>query len=245
MPRVQMEVSTQVGQDNSLTDCLFHRDFSQFTDALDHASSSQLVLAAGESQSVDFGDVTEGRYLYLEADGELAAAVNGVAPTVATLLGAGGTFPTGFVGGEAFSFRVDGVTVSGTFTSGAQTAQQCVNELNARAMLAGLSFVPFQVVGGQVFLHGNNASAAGKVEVLTINALLGFAALVSATGTDADGVTAPIQLARPVDLASGTAVESRVVWLATMRFTALVLTNPSQTDSVRVNVAIAGDLVAD
>ena len=245
MPRVSMEVSTQVGQDNTLDDCLFHRDFSQFTDALDHATSAQFTLAPSESASLDFGDVAEARFIYLEADGELEAAVNGVAPTVATLLGSGGTFPTNFVGGEAFSFRVDGVTVAGTFTSAAQSVQQVVNELNARAMLAGLGFVPFQVLSGQIWLHGDDDSSAGKVEVLTTNATIGFAALTSTIGTDADGVTAPLQLARPVDVTGSTAIESRVMWLATMRCTGLVLTNPSETEVVRISAVVAGDLVAD
>lgn len=94
---------------------------------------------------------------------------------VAKLVGVGGTFPTGFGGGEAFSFDIDGVTVAGTFTAAAQTAAQCVTELN-QAAVAVLAFLPFTVAtSGQVQAAGLLTGAQGSVLVNTANATLGFA----------------------------------------------------------------------
>jgi len=113
----------------------------------------------------------------------------------AELLGSGGTFPTLFAGGETFAFSVDGTAVAVTFTSGAQTAQQVINQINAAAALAGLTFMPaFLQSNGQVGLRGQATGAAGVVDITTANATVGFAsaaALAAGAGVDltVSGVT--------------------------------------------------------
>lgn len=94
---------------------------------------------------------------------------------VAELLGSGGTFPTGFAGGETFAFTVDGVAVAVTFTNGAQSAQQVANQINAAAALAGLAFLPASVQSsGQLALRGQKTGVAGSVAVTTANATIGY-----------------------------------------------------------------------
>lgn len=94
----------------------------------------------------------------------------------ATLAGIGGTFPTGFSGGEAFSFDIDAVTVAGTFTVAAQTAANCVTELNQAAVAAGFTIMPFSVAAsGQIQVDGQLTGAQGSIIVNTANATIGFA----------------------------------------------------------------------
>lgn len=106
----------------------------------------------------------------------------------AELLGSGGTFPTLFAGGETFAFSVDGHAVAVTFQAGDQTAQQCINRINAAAALAGLTFLPaFLQSNGQVGLRGAATGAAGVVDITTANATVGFpsaAALAEGAGAD-------------------------------------------------------------
>ena len=56
---------------------------------------------------------------------------------VARVEGSGGTFPTGFAGGETLELAVDGAaSFTTTFTAGAQTAAQAAAEINAAAALS-------------------------------------------------------------------------------------------------------------
>lgn len=94
------------------------------------------------------------------------------------LQGSGGTFPTGFAGGELFDFsigEVNGtpVVLSIAFTSAAQSAQQVANEINAAAALQGLAPVA-TVVGGQLLLAGAQPGAEWQLELLTANTTIGF-----------------------------------------------------------------------
>lgn len=119
-----------------------------------------------------------------------APVVLRIGAAAAELLGSGGTFPTLFAGGETFAFTVDGLAVAVTFTAGAQTAQQVVNQINAAAALAGLAFLPaFLQSNGQVGLRGVATGAAGSVDITTANATIGFAsasALAEGAGQDLD-----------------------------------------------------------
>jgi hypothetical protein len=163
--------------------------------------------------------------------------------TVATLLGSGGTFPTAFSGGQAFSFAIDGVTVSGTFTSGDQTAAQCAARMNAAAMIAGFAYVPFVVEGGQIRVNGSDASSAGEVEVLTINATIGFSALTTDSGTDPLTGSAPIQLRRPISADAESAEGVSVFALLTAMTGSITLTSLDPTKVVTARVAIVGDIL--
>lgn len=112
----------------------------------------------------------------------------GAGPAVASASGA--TFPTGFSGGETLTFDLDGTSVSVVFTSGAQTAAQCANEINAACALLGLA-TPVASVSttGQLKLTGVLTGVDGSVSVTggTGRAALGFAiAEVFGTGEDVD-----------------------------------------------------------
>ncbi|MEE9532842.1 MAG: hypothetical protein V3W06_00355 [Acidimicrobiia bacterium] len=97
---------------------------------------------------------------------------------VAKLVGVGGTFPTTFSGGETFAFTADGVAVPVTFTVAAQSAQNCVDEINQAAIVAGLLYLPASVAAsGQIQLQGLLTGDLGSIVVTTINAILGFPTL--------------------------------------------------------------------
>lgn len=80
----------------------------------------------------------------------------------ARLLGESASFPTGFAGGETLDLEIDAAPVSVVFTSGAQTAQQVVNQINAAAALAGMANIA-RVVGGQVEIYGQATGVQGSV----------------------------------------------------------------------------------
>lgn len=106
--------------------------------------------------------------------------------TIPTILGAGGTFPTGFTGGEVYdlelstynpatgAFDLD-TTVATTFTAAAQSAQDVVNEINASAMLAGLG-TPVAAVdtGGQIRVTGLAPGQTKRIANSTGNATIGL-----------------------------------------------------------------------
>lgn len=242
--RHSVEMTLDVGLGATLTPALFSGSVSQALDSLARAESGTYSLDAGEQNvQVDFGDVAQARLIWIDADGALEVTLGGTVGTVATLLGVGGTFPTAFTGGQAFSFKVDGVTVAGTFLVGDQSAVQCAQRLNSAAVLAGLAFLPFTVDGGQIRVSGANASLAGKVEVLTINAVLGFAALTSDLGTDPLIGSAPIQLRKPIDAAASSADGVSVYALLTAVTGSITLTSLETAKVTTVRVAIAGDVL--
>jgi hypothetical protein len=106
----------------------------------------------------------------------------------ATLLGAGASYPTGFSGGEAFGFVIDGTTVAGSFTAGAQTLGDVVGELNQAAVGAGLTYLPFTSdVSGQVRVTGAETGEDGSVSVSVAQAGIGFPSTsASAVGSGDD-----------------------------------------------------------
>lgn len=105
----------------------------------------------------------------------------------ADLLGSAGSFPTGFVGGETFTVKVDGVTVAITFTSGAQSAAQVAVQINQAAVAAGLSFLPAYVqTNGQIGLRGLATGSDGSLQVTVANATIGFPSLTTVAGDGSD-----------------------------------------------------------
>lgn len=101
-------------------------------------------------------------------------------------VGVGGTFPTGFTGGETFEFKLqtyndvtgvfdDDFTVLTTFTAAAQAAQDVANEINAAVMLAGASICALVTVSaGQLLLKGTKPGATQRLEISVANATIGF-----------------------------------------------------------------------
>lgn len=84
----------------------------------------------------------------------------------ATVLGVGGTFPTGFVGAETLTLTLDGNPLSVAFLVGDQTAAQVAARINSAAALASLPWMPASVAtNGQVQLRGVLTGAQGSVVV--------------------------------------------------------------------------------
>lgn len=238
--RQQIALTFQVGQDASLDEKIFDANIEALLDTCEHAEAGVYTLEENENNvSVDFGDVTEARAIWIESSGDLEVVIGGIPGTVGTLLGSGGTFPTAFAGGEAFSFRIDGTAVTGTFLDADETLQQVVNRLNSTAMLAGLDFVPFKIEGGQIRVSGKLATSVGEVEVLVANATIGFPATTSDNGTDASGSAAPQQIRKPIDEDANS--DGPAFYFATVKTTSLILANlASSTTTVRV--CIVGDI---
>lgn len=110
-----------------------------------------------------------------------------VGAAAATVSGVGGSFPTGFSGGEAFDFDVDGTNVAGTFTVAAQNITDVLSELNQAAIAAGLAYLPFTAsTSGQVTVTGVATGSDGSVVVNTTIAALGFTAATTVFGSGDD-----------------------------------------------------------
>ena len=110
-----------------------------------------------------------------------------IGAAAATLLAVGGSYPTGFSGGEAFSLTIDGTVVSGTFTVAAQNIGDVVNELNQAAISAGLTYLPFSAdVSGQVRATGQASGSDGSVRVNVTTSEIGFTAGAEAIGSGED-----------------------------------------------------------
>ena len=76
--RTQSTIGFSVGFGASLNDCAFGRDLSELLDTLDHVSSAVFTLAADDADiEVSMGDVTQGRMLYVEAEGEVEVNLSG------------------------------------------------------------------------------------------------------------------------------------------------------------------------
>lgn len=76
--RTSVEIGVSVGFGASLDDLVFQRDVSEVLDTLDHASAFVITLAGAEADTqIPFGDVTQPRMLYLEANGDVTVKLNG------------------------------------------------------------------------------------------------------------------------------------------------------------------------
>lgn len=232
-----------VGHDNSLDeggDRGFEGSIDDLLDTLDHVESGVYDLAAGEQNVlVSFGDVSQGRIIYLEADSEFRVTFGGVAGVVATLLGSGGTFP----GSGTLGFTIDATAVSVIFQATDLTAAAYAARINAALALAGMATPRAVVEGGQVRLNGLDASVNGKVQITTPLATAGFSTVVTVYGTNPIPGSAPIEVQRPADPSGASAAEGIKAFLfATLNTSSIVLTNPSQTATVKIKVCVVGDL---
>lgn len=142
--------------------------------SVDSALAFVPIPGDGELSAYQFVYIRTNQAMTLRLDAEGANAQ-----------GATGTFPTGFGGGETFSFRYDtrqtdgsfvvDFTVAVTFTAAAQSAQDVANEINAAAALLGQPAIA-SVVNGQVLLTDPKRGADRKWTNVTPNATIGFAA---------------------------------------------------------------------
>lgn len=133
-------------------------------------------------------------------------------------LGASGTFPTGFVGGETFSFNIltYNATTGGyivdanvlvTFTSADQTAIDVRRRINAALALLGYEGLA-RISGTQLVIDGPEPGANKRLGNATPNATIGYA--VGNTG--ANGTGTPIALPG-VFLAQLSAIAGDTLWI--------------------------------
>lgn len=138
-------------------------------------SPTDFVLIPGS------GDLANYQFLWLQTSQAMTVRFNA---TGANVLGSGGTFPTGFVGGETFGWEYselqpDGsvvlvTSVDVTFTAAAQTAQQVSNEINAAAALVGLPAVASVQESGQILLTDPVLGSNRKFTLTSGNDTIGF-----------------------------------------------------------------------
>lgn len=245
--RTSTEIQVQVGLDNSLDDCMFERSFTELLDTLDHATSQKLTLAAATTNlSVDFGDVTQARLVYIESDREIEASFGGSAATAASRTGSGGTYPTSFAGGETLLLEVDGgglITV--TFDAADQSLQQVVNRINAAAALNGQVNIAFVSGGSELQLTSPTTGAASEVDVQGGTALATLGHSIGVTnGANTNPGTSNVLVQRPADPAGSSSDGVKAFLLATINCSAIYLTNNSGTAAATVRILIAGDLVS-
>lgn len=253
--RTKVDINIEVGGENDLSNCLFGRELSELLDSMDDEKNETGLLAAGETnRSVDLGDIDEVRLVYIEAEGEIDVSFGAGAPTGAVILGVGGSFPTGFVGGEAMTVEIDNLgAVAIAFTVGASTAQDVCNEINAAFALAGIlsggvPVSPATVVGGEVQLASPTTGITSEVEIAAIDAAVDAALGMAAStvvGAAAEPGTAQYSLMRMGNTGNESAVSGlKSFLLATLQATAVLLTNPSTTTAVAYRVCVVGDLVS-
>jgi hypothetical protein len=244
--RTNVELTVQLGQNNQLVDFIFERDLTALLDTLDHATAIVATLADAETNFVvPFGDVAEARLVYIEADGEVDVTFGGVLATAAIVTGVGGTYPTGFVGGETLELDIDnGGSFTVTFTVGASLLADVINEINAAAALTGLAPIASDS-GGQLRLTSPTTGPTSEVEVVaggTALATLGLTATV-VNGLSGTPGTSPVSVRRPADPAGASAAAGVDAFLlATVRTTSITVDNLAGQE-VRLRVALAGDLV--
>lgn len=234
-----------IGHDNSLDeggDKAFEGNVDEMLDTLDHICSGGYDLEASEQNVVvAFGDVTQGRIVYLEGNGDFRVTFGGVAGIAATLLGAGATYP----GSGTLVFNLDGTAVSVVFQAGDLTVAAYVARINAACALAGLATPRAVNESGQIRLNGIDASANGEIEITTALATAGFPTTTTVNGVNPIPGSSPIEVQRPADPSGAQAAEGVTAFLfATLNTSSIVLTNPSTTDAVHIKVAVLGDLTS-
>lgn len=105
----------------------------------------------------------------LEPSDDLQVSVDATAPvvvsftaTAASLVGSGGTYPTGFIGGETLELQIDGgPTTVVTFQAADQTLLQVIARINGVVA----STIAFDS-GGELELRSNIRGYAGSIEVV-------------------------------------------------------------------------------
>lgn len=124
------------------------------------------------------------QYLQVKSSSPVTLRIGAAA---AVVTGVGGTFPTGFAGGETLDLSIDGTVVNVVFTAAASSASDVAVEINQAAVAAGLSFLPAAVVNGQIQITGTATGSDGSVSVTggTGAGTLGLTGL-SDTGDGAD-----------------------------------------------------------
>jgi hypothetical protein len=246
--RTKTEVTVEVGLENALDDRVFERDLSEVLDTLERHSSKTILLEAGTTNlPIDFGDVAQGRLVYIEADGEFQVAFGGSAATAALVDGVGGSFtPTGFAGGETLTLEVDNVATPVTFLAGDVGLTEVVNRINSAVALAGLATPVASALAGQLRLTSPTTGDTSEIDIQggTALATLGLSVAVT-NGVNAEAGTSNLSIQRPADPAGASAAAGVTAFcLLTINTSSIQITNPSSTAAVNVTVLVVGDLTS-
>lgn len=252
--RTSAEIAFQIGRDNKLTDKLLDEGLSSLLDTLDHATVHEATLSAGETNYVvPFGDVLQGRMVYIRGDGPIRVTPGGGLATSASVTGSGGTYVTGFVGGETLDLDIDnGGTINVVFDAADQSLAQVINRINSFAALAGVTGdggAPITIasdVGSELRIASGTTGVSSEVEILaggTALATLGLTATV-VNGVEAQAGQTPITLTKPASTAGSDAASGvPVFFFATLQTSALTIDSLDSSNEVRIMVAVAGDVV--
>jgi len=246
--RSLVEILFQLGENNSLKAGSLVADVSlaEQVDTLDKALSTSGILAASEvNTTIDKGDISTIRLLYIEADNDVNVFLGGIAATTAVLTAVGGVYPTLYAGGETLDLDIDGVPFTTTFDVADQALADVINRINAAAAFAGLDGLVASISGGQLRLTSKTSGLASVVSVTGGTGLvaLGLTAPTTVTGVDPTPGTSPILLRRTADPASSQITTLKAYALLALSTTSVKLSNPNATAEVRYRVAMAGDLV--
>lgn len=246
--RTQVIFEARAGRANDLSDLVGEMSLSSTFDTMDHALAYEVTLGPGEeNHEVPFGDISELRVLAVRAETGLSIAPAGGLATSAQTQAAGGTFPTGFAGGETLDFDVDGVTVAVAFDVLDQTLDAVVNRINGAVALAGLRAAAQPAIaaflnGGQLLLRSPTSGAASALVLRagTANAVLGLPATTTVAGVNASAGQSPLVLQSP-------AIDGDLPPFAVVSLTSpgLTLTNLSTESSNRVSLLLVGDLLSE
>jgi len=165
------------------------RTYEQVLTDQDEISTTGGVTGGVFQDLACVSQLSEILFLYIKSDNSIIVRLYAVP---ASALATSGTYPTGFVGGETLITTIDGVAVTTTFTNGAQTLDQVVNEINASMALNGIASPRAVASNGQLLINGVStavgASGDGQLSFAgTGAAQLGMDAGSSPTITDAQG----------------------------------------------------------
>lgn len=256
--RANVDLTLEVGRENNLSKLVFEGALQQLLDTLEHAEGGTITLEASETNfAVPFGDVSAARIVYFEATGPIRLTPGGTSATQAIVTGVGGSYPTGFVGGEELVLEITGTAVTVAFTSADQSLAAVINRINAAAALAGIAGaggVPTTIArtngGSQLRLLSPTSGLAASIVIDTDTDAGVLTALGLSTGTtngtDAGAGQTPITLLVPADTSgSDGAGDVRAFLLASLSCSALTLENLDDENDVVVTYAVLGDLVTD
>lgn len=246
--RISSNMELRIGRDGGLRDLVFDGALSQLFDTLDNVSVGTVTLEASETNfALPFGDVDQGRVVYLEADGPIRATPGGALSTAAIVTGSAGAYPTAFDGTEGpLVLEIDGTALSVQFLAADQSITQVVRRINSEAALIGLAAVATEAAGEvRITSLTTGGSANVTVNATSDSDVLTALGLTAGSTDGAEGTPGQTPLMITVPQSSGASSGSLRAWLmATLQTTGLVLDNLDDTNSVTVTWAVAGDLVA-
>jgi hypothetical protein len=253
--RSNVEIILQLGRDNSLSLLTFDEDFTQLLDTLDHAESGTLTIDAGASGvSLPFGAVSQARLVYVKASGAFRLNPGGAAATVAHKDGVGGSYPTGFAGGEHLDLKIDGTVVTVPFLIGDQSLVQVTGRINSVGVLIPIlqGTVPWTIArnngSNQLRLISPTSGSTSSVEVLntttgSVLTALGLSVGVVSGTNSTPGQTPLTSLLPASTSASDEAASVRAFVFATMATSALTIDNLDPDNTIEVVYAVCGDVV--